>query len=94
MLAGPCPLAPDAGPRVHPSFGWCALDSGDQCVGVCSTCQRLPLVLEQVELLRNCSPPSDDLEVELTEVLVKERDRDVFRTHIRWVARSRNFPER
>jgi hypothetical protein len=54
----------------------------------------LPLVLEQVELLRNCSPTSDDLEIELTKVLVKERDRDIFRAHIRWVPRPRNFPER
>jgi hypothetical protein len=54
----------------------------------------LPLILERVELLRDCSPASDHLEVELTKVLVEQGDRNVLRAHVRWVPGPRNLPER
>ena len=94
MISRPSPVEPDARPRVNCPLGRCALRSGDQCVVVCSTCQRLPLILERVELLRDCSPASDHLEVELTKVLVEQGDRNVLRAHVRWVPGPRNLPER
>ena len=94
MISRPSPVEPDARPRVDCPLGRCALRSGDQCVIVCSTFQRLPLLLERVKLLRDCSPASDHLEVELTKILVEERDRNILRTHIGWVPRPRDLPER
>jgi hypothetical protein len=54
----------------------------------------LPIALGQhVQLLGNSSPSASNFQVELLKVLIKERNRDVFRANVRWVSRPWNFPQ-
>ena len=65
----------------------------DGNASVCTPC-RLPIALGQpVQLLGNGSPSASNFQVELLKVLIKERNRNVLRAHVKWVSRPWDFPQ-
>ena len=66
----------------------------DGSAGICSTCRLTVALGQPVQLLGNGSPSASNFQVELLKVLIKERNRNVLRAHVRWVPRPWNFPQR